>query len=70
MRRSAPINNQLIMKSSGKHQIDSFLKSCAIAILIASLLLAGRNTPVNNNKSPARPPVHSIRDHNLQVGNA
>jgi len=70
MRRSAPINNQLMMKSPGKHQIDSFLRSCAIAILIASLVLAGRNTPANNNKPPARSPVHSTMDHNLQVGNA
>ncbi len=58
------------MKSPGEHQIDSFLRSCAIAILIASLLLAGRNTPATNNKPPARSPVHSIRDHDLQVGNA
>jgi hypothetical protein len=58
------------MKYLGERQIDSLLRSCAIAILIASLLLAGRNTPANNDKPPARAPVHSIKDHNLQVGNA
>jgi hypothetical protein len=58
------------MKYLGERQIDSLLRSCAIAILIASLLLAGRNTPANNDKPPARVPVHSIKDHNLQVGNA
>jgi len=58
------------MKSQGERQIDSFLRSCAIAILIASLILAGRNAPANNEKPPARSPVHSIRDHNLRIGNA
>jgi len=58
------------MKNQGEYNLDSFFKSCAIAILIASLLLAGRNTPPNNEKPPARSPVHSARDHNLRVGNA
>jgi hypothetical protein len=58
------------MKSPGEQKLDSFLRTCAIAILIASLLLARRNTPANNEKPPARPPIHSVRDHNLRVGNA
>jgi len=58
------------MKYQGERQIDFYLRSFAVAILIASLLLAGRNTPPNNVKPPVKTPVHSIRDHNLQVGNA
>jgi len=58
------------MKNQGERQIDSLLRSFAVAILIASLLLAGRNTPANSDKPPVKTPVHSIRDHNLQVGNA
>ena len=57
------------MKDTGQSPTQAFLRTCAIAILIASLLLAGRNTPANNEKSP-RSPLHSIRDHDLRVGNA
>jgi hypothetical protein len=48
---------------------DAIFRTFAIAILIASLILAGRNTPANNDKLP-KSPVHSTRDHNLEVGNA
>ena len=48
---------------------DAIFRTFAIAILIASLILAGRNTPPNSDKPP-KSPVHSTRDHNLQVGNA
>jgi hypothetical protein len=48
---------------------DAIFRTFAIAILIASLILAGRNTPPNNDKPP-KSPVHSARDHNFQVGNA
>lgn len=58
------------MKSPGEHQTDSFLRSCAIAILIASLLLAGRNSPAHADKTPVITPVRPIPHHNLQVGDA
>jgi hypothetical protein len=49
--------------------LDAIFRTFAIAILIASLILAGRNTPANNDKPP-KAPVHSPRDHSLLVGNA
>lgn len=58
------------MKNPGERQIDSYLRTFAFAILIASLILAGRNAPAHNNKPPVRIPIHNIRDHDLQVGNA
>lgn len=57
------------MKNLGYPNMDAIFKTFAIAILIASLILAGRNTPANNDKPP-RSPVHSTKDHNLEVGNA
>jgi len=57
------------MKDSGQLKIEAFLKTCAIAVLIASLILAGKNTAPNNEKAP-KSPVHSTKNHNLQVGNA
>jgi hypothetical protein len=58
------------MKNPEEHQIDSYLRTFAIAILIVSLILAGKNTPPNTDKPPSKSPVHSIRNHDLQVGNA
>jgi hypothetical protein len=49
--------------------IHAVFRTFAIAILIASLILAGRNAPANNDKAP-KSPVHSSRFHNLRVGNA
>jgi hypothetical protein len=57
------------MKTKGQLNIDAIFRTFAIAILIASLILAGRNTPANNDKPP-KSPVHSAREHNLQVGDA
>jgi hypothetical protein len=57
------------MKSTRQTNIDAFFRTCAIAILVASLLLAGKNTPPNKGKSP-KPPANSTRDHKLQIGNA
>ena len=57
------------MKNTRRSELDAFLKTCAIAILIASLFLAGRNTPANTGKPP-KSPVQSTKDHNLRVGNA
>ncbi|HEV3412576.1 MAG TPA: hypothetical protein VG101_08855 [Puia sp.] len=57
------------MKDTIQPNLDSFLKTCAIVVLIACLFLVKRNTPDNNNK-PSKSPVHSTKDHNLQVGNA
>lgn len=58
--------NQSIMKNPDR---EAFFRTFAIAMLIISLILAGKNTPPNNEKPP-KSPVHSTRDHNLQVGNA
>jgi len=57
------------MKYPGQSDKEVFFRTCAIAILIASLILAGRNTSANNEKTP-KSPVHSTKDHNLQTGNA
>jgi hypothetical protein len=58
------------MENPGQPRIDALLKTFAIAVLIASLILAGRNTPPNNDKPPVTTPVHSIKSHHLQTGNA
>jgi hypothetical protein len=57
------------MKYPGQSDKEAFFRTCAIATLIASLILAGRNTPASNEKAP-KAPVHSIKNHNLQTGNA
>ena len=57
------------MKKPGQSDKETFFKTCAIAILIVSLILAGKNTPPNNEKSPVSP-IHSTRNHNLQAGDA
>jgi hypothetical protein len=57
------------MKDTNQPSIDAFLKTCAIVVLVASLLLAGRNTSGNNDK-PSKSPVHSTKNHNLLLGDA
>jgi hypothetical protein len=58
------------MENPGQPKLDAFLKTFAIAVLIASLILAGRNSPANNDKPPIKTPVHSTKNHHLQTGNA
>ncbi len=57
------------MKETTSSYTDTTLRTCAIVVLIACLLLAGRNTQPNNEK-PQRSPVQSTKDHSLRVGNA
>jgi hypothetical protein len=58
------------MKDPGEYKIDDFFRTFAIVILVASLILAGRNTPANNDKPTIKTPVPSTKSHHLQTGNA
>jgi hypothetical protein len=57
------------MKYPGQSEKDAFLRACAIAVLIASLILAGRNSSANNEKPP-KFPIHSTKNQDLQIGHA
>jgi hypothetical protein len=57
------------MKNPEESNLDTFFRTFAVAVLVVSLILAGRNAQENSEKHPGIP-IHSIKNHNLQIGNA
>ena len=56
------------MKDPAKTKMESIARSCAIIVLIASLLLAGRNASSSNDK-PSKPNVQIIKAPDPQLAN-
>jgi hypothetical protein len=57
------------MKDPAKTKTENFARSCAVIVLIASLLLAGRNASSTNDK-PLKPNVQTTKPQFPQMANA